>query len=133
MLDDVINDQAHRDLAKEMLVSASRAHNVGVDSVDFGDRAPQLPYAWLCYLADPMSENRVAALTVTSAIDHFKRYDPNDFLGQAGAQVAATIYKLEVSSEAPFMLVGSEGEDLLISPWERYLVVVRASFNYQIL
>lgn len=131
MLEDVTVDQAHRDLAEKMLISASKAHSVAVESVEFGDRASHLPYAWLCYLADPASADRVAAMTAVSAVDHFKRYDPNGYLGQAGTRVAATIYKIEVSSEAPFMLLGSDGEDVLISPWEQYLVVVRAAFNYR--
>lgn len=79
---------------------------------------------------DPAEESLVASLTVTSASDHLQRYNPNGYLGNAGHRLTACVYKLETSDEAPFVLLGPKGKDVLVSPWMQHLVVVRATFNY---
>lgn len=116
-----------------MLQSASDAIGITVDRVDFGNRQPGTEEAWLCYIADPAVDNRVTALTATSAVDHFKRFDPNGFSRNAGSRIAVTVYEIETSSEASFVLIGDEGKDVLVSPWQRGLVVVRATFNYTVI
>jgi hypothetical protein len=81
MLQNMFDDPGHRELATAMLHAASEPNGIAVDSVDFGERDREAPSSWLCYLADPAADNRVAALTQTSALDYLKRYDPNGFLG----------------------------------------------------
>jgi hypothetical protein len=133
MINNVIDDQAHRELAKEMLVSASSAHEINVESIDFGEHRPDWRYAWLCYLADPITDNRVAALTITSAADHLRRFNPNGFLSNSGSRVSAIIHELETSNEAPWIFAGPHGEDVPFSPWAAHLVIVRATFDYDVL
>jgi hypothetical protein len=132
MLDDLFDDETHRELARSMLISSSKAFDIEVARVEFGPRSRELPYSWLCYLADPRSENLVAALTATSAVDHLKRFDPNGFLSATTKRIAAHVYALELSREASFILIGDEGEDVVISPWQQNLVVVRAKFTYEL-
>ena len=130
MLHDVFQDEAHRTLAGQLLESASDAHKITVDTVEFGERDPDKAYSWLCYIADPEEETLITSLTVTSASDHLQRYNPNGYLANAGDRLTACIYELETSGEAPFVLLGPEGEDVLFSPWMQNLLVVRATFNY---
>lgn len=130
MFRDVFEDQTHRALAEAMLTSAGSSNGITVESVAFGDRDPEAAYSWLCYIADPAAADLVAGVTARSASDHFKRYNPNNVLTNSGRAVAARVYEIEVSGEAPFVLVDEDGRDTLVSPWLANLVVVKAMFNY---
>jgi hypothetical protein len=115
-----------------LIRSASEANGVTVTEVEFGAYDREAGYSWLCYIADPAADNYVASMTVTSANDHLKRYDPNGFVTRnQDARLSITVHELETSSEAPFVLIGQDGQDVLTSPWVAHQVVVRATFNYR--
>jgi hypothetical protein len=132
MFDNTFDDETHRTLVWAMLESACAASNISVAEVEFGPRRDDA-YSWLCYLADPDSDNLVGSLTVKSAADHFKRYDPNGILGNSGKRLVFNVHKLATSQQAPFILLGEDGQDVLISTWQQNLLFVRASFTYRVI
>jgi hypothetical protein len=132
MLDNVFDDETHRALARTMLESAGAAFDINVAEVEFGPRRDDA-YSWLCYLADPAVDNLVGSLTAKSAVDHFERYDPNGILGNSGKRLIVNVHKLETSQQAPFILLGEAGQDVLISTWQQNLLFVRASFTYRVI
>jgi hypothetical protein len=131
MFDTAFADETHRALARAMLVSACAAFDIDVAEVEF---APQRddPRSWLCYLADPAVDGLVGSLTEKSSADHFKRYDPNGILQSSGKRIAIKVHALETSEEAPFVLVGEDGEDVLISTGQQDLLFVRTKFTYRV-
>jgi hypothetical protein len=131
MVGNVFDDEAHRALARTMLESACAAFSIDVAEVEFGPRRDDA-YSWLCYLADPAVDGLIGSLAAKSAVDHFKRYDPNGILGSSGKRLAVNVHELDTSSEATFELFGEDGEDVLIPVWQRNLLLVCASFTYRV-
>lgn len=131
MFDDVIEDEAHRALAEQMLISAGRAVFVDVARVEFGDRDANGTYSWLCYLADPKADDLMDELTLPSAAHHFKRFDPGGFLANVGKRLAVNVQELEASHEASISLPGADGQDVLRSAWQENLLFIRATFTYR--
>jgi hypothetical protein len=131
--DDVFDQEAHRILARAMLASACAACDIDVAEVEFGPLRREDAYSWLCYVADPASDDLTGPLTAKSAVDHFKRYDPGGLLRNSSKRLAINVHELETSGQASFVLVGEEGQDVLISPWQRNLLVARATFTYLVM
>jgi hypothetical protein len=55
---------------------------------------------------------------------------PTRFLSTTGQRIAAHIHARETSSQGSLFLIGDNGQDALVSAWQRDLLVVRAKFTY---
>lgn len=131
---DVMRDKAHRQLAEAMMGTALEASGLTVDNISWGatydgDRS----YSWLCYIADPRAENRVASLSERSAKDHLIHIDPNGLVTRnVGATIRVHVLELETSDVAAFTLLDPDGSERLVSPWQLDEVVARVTFHYDV-
>jgi hypothetical protein len=132
MTANVLDDEAHRALARSTLESACAAFDIEAAAVEFGPRREE-QNSFLCYLADPAVDGLIGPLTAKSAVDHFKRYDPYGIRQDSGKRIAIDVHELDTSSEATFQMFGDDGEDVLIPVWQRNLLLVCATFTYRVI
>jgi hypothetical protein len=126
---DVFDNSQYRALTQQVLRSACETSHVNVASVEFARKGYRDGYSWLCFVVDPLSADLVAALTGSSAADHFALVDPNGFARNAGSRVNLTVFEIEISTEASMLIRNDEGTPTLYSPWHANLAVAKALFN----
>lgn len=128
-LADVSGDLAYRALAEQVVRAACDANDIEVGEIEFG--AVDGDRSWLCFVVDPHADDRVVALTGSSAADHLALENPNGILLKAGSRIDVSVSAVELSDEASVEVRGDDGTRRLISPWQQDLAVVRVRFSYR--